>query len=308
MVWRILPNRLLLFVLLATVCLAAAFYLILNSRVNKSTTQQVLNGQLLIARAGKSNLDTFFQAIGNSVALRARTSSVERGDATTEDALDKFVDQWGESGLVSGVVLTDSKGIVTFNANIQGTHDLGESLADRDYFIWAKNQKSEGEYFIGMPVASKLGASKGQTIVPVASPVFANGVFIGVLTAAVKLQPLTQRFLELMKVSDQTRVYLLDQSGSFIYRTPGSEEISDKIKEVRNETTGGQFQEENLLVAYSPFFIGNLDLVLIVISQDQTVPGLTSSFRIQEAGLLILLSLITVALGVIYRSQTQNRL
>lgn len=82
--------------------------------------------------------------------------------------MDAFVEQWGKSGVIGGVVLTDRAGVVRFNSNVTGISDTGESLADRDYFSLAKSQKGPGEYFVGQPVVSRLGATKGKVIIPVA--------------------------------------------------------------------------------------------------------------------------------------------
>lgn len=308
MFWGIRWDRLRLFGLVAMAGLLGAGYLILSRGAQSSITQQLLDRQAVIARADAGNIKSFFQAVGNSVALRAQMRSMERQDPTTAEDLDAFVNQWGDGGLVSGIVLTDSRGVVAFNSNIEGTRDVGKSLADRDYFVWAKNQKEEGEYFVGAPVVSKLGATEGQVIVTVASPVFAKDVFLGVVTAAVKLASLAQRNLELLKFSELTSMYLVEQDGDLLYSSPGSEVLSDDIVGALNAAKQGKLVKEGRLIAYSPVALSSQNWLVIVSAPIGEVSSLTIPFYIRQAAVLISVSLATLAFGIYVSRQSQKRL
>ena len=177
----------------------------------------------VLARSQASGLTSYFNVRGNSLAALARSG-------TTAD-MEIFVEQWAKKGITVGVILTDENGVVRFNVNVLGTSDAGGSVADRDYFRWAKTSGKEGAFFVGQPVISRLGASKGKVIVPVASPVYRTGEFRGVVVAAVELTPLTKRYLELMKISDSTEVYLLNQEGDLLY-APTADVMGENVFEV----------------------------------------------------------------------------
>lgn len=310
MLWRALPTRLWFIGLLSLAGLAAAFYLLLSRGVEATVTEQLLELDVTISRAAASNIQSLFAAVGDSTALRAQMRSMERRDSTTTEDLDAFVNQWGDSGLIAGILLTDSQGVVRFNSNILGTYDVGESLTDRDYFAWAKNQKAEGEYFIGQPVVSREGASdEGQVIVPVCSPVFKDDVFGGVVCAAVKLAPLTQRFLELMKVSEKTSIYLVDQRRELLYSSPESPALSDNLKEALDTSQEeGRLRKDGHLIAHSQVSLGNQKWLLIVVSPIEEVFNLTIPFYIRQVAALILVSLTTLAFGIIVSRESQNKL
>lgn len=309
MPWRVLTVRLWFIGLLSLAGLSAAFYLILSRGAEVSVTEQLLELDVTIARAAASNIQSFFQTVGDSTALRAQMRSMERRDSTTAEDLDAFVDQLGDSGLIARILLTDNQGVVRFNSNILRTRDVGESLADRDYFAWAKNQKAEGEYFIGQPVVSSVGASLGQVIVPVCSPVFKDDVFWGVVCTAVKLAPLTQRFLELMKVSEKTSVYLVDQQRQLLYSSPESPALGDNLKEALDTSQEeGRLQKDRRLIAHSQVSLGNQNWLLIVVSPIEEVFNLTIPFYIRQAVALILVSLATLAFGIIVSRENQNKL
>lgn len=302
--------------------LGAAFYLVLGRGAKSTVTQQLLRRQQTIARAEASNITSFFQVFGDSMAVLAQLSSMERRGPETVQDMDAFVEQWRDSDLVGGVVLTDRNGVVRFNSNVLGTRDVGASLADRDYFVWAENQLGEGEYFIGQPVVSRLGASKGQTIVVVAAPVYQNGIFAGVVAASVKLQPLTERYLGLMKVSDATDVYLINEHGDLLYSSSASDAMGSNLfehlqglKNTLNTTEEGKLQvsyldpksgkPEEHLIAYSPITLGSQNWLIIMASPIQDITDLTAPIYIRIAAMLLLVSLTVLLFGVIVSRDNQ---
>ena len=312
-IFKVLPAWALWFGLISIVMLAAAFYLVLGRGVEASITRQLLKREQTIARAEVGNIILFFQRFGNSVAVLAQLSSIERRDASTVADMDIFVEQRRDSGLVGGVVLTDRDGVVQFNSNVLGTRDLGKSLADRDFFIWAKDKAKKGEYFINKPVISRLGGSEDQPVVLVASPVYQNGVFAGVVAASVKLAPLAEQFFGFMKVSDLTKAYLVDGRGDLLYSNSvpdgiglniselfsGEQTFSDRIKTALSASEEGQFQTKTHLAAYSPISLGAQTWLLIISSPVQEVVDLATPFYVRQAAMLILTSFTILLFGVV---------
>ncbi len=315
MIRRTLSVRSWWFGLILTVGLAVAFYLVLGRGTKVLTTQQLLTRQQTIARAQAANTVSFFQVFGDSIAVLAQLSSMERRDATTIQDMDVFIEQWHDSGLIGEVALTDRRGVVQFNSNILGTVDAGTSLADRDYFAWAKTAK-EGQYFVGQLVVSRLGASKGQTIIPVASPVFRNGVFVGVVVVSVKLQPLAERFLDLMKISDLRDVYLVNERREVLYSSRASNmvgvslfevlQVSDDFKNALAASQEGKLQTGGRLVAYSPILLDNQNWLLIVSSPVDEVVDFITPMYIRQISILLLTLLTILLFGVAVRRDYGN--
>ncbi len=327
---KILLSGIFWYSLFSAVLIGAAFYLVLGppagGGIEATVTQQLLDRKRIIARAEVANITTFFEKFGNSVAFLAQLRSIEARDVDTTYDLDTFVEQRREAGLIGGVVLTDKNGVVRFNSNVMGTRDLGASLADRAYFVWAKNQGERGKYFISQPVMSRLGATKGQTIVVVASPVYQNNKFSGVVASSVKLEPLAERFLGLMKISAMTEVYLVDGNGDLLYSNSASDAVgpdsigvgsniselfsgdsalSDKIKNALGATVGDQFRTEKHLIAYSPVMLGTQSWLLIISSPMQQVVNLAMPLYIRQAAILILTATTILVLGVIASRKNQ---
>jgi len=285
MLLQILPIKMWKYGLLLIALLAVVFYVVLGLGSKSSITQQFLDREQTVARAEASNIQSFFSVLGESVAVLGRLSTIEERDSDTVDDMDTFVEQWRDSGLIGGVILTDKSGVVRFHSSVTGIVDIGESLADREYFVWAKGGAKEGDYYVGQPVVSRLGATKGQIIVPVVSPAFEGNAFMGVLTVSVKLIPLTQRYLELMKVTDTTDVYLVNGKKELIYSSSG-EELPDLIKEGLDTSHEGSFRSGRYLVAYSPITANGQNWLLILSSPKESLSELTLPAYIRQTAAL----------------------
>lgn len=305
---KILPVRLRLIALLSIIFLSAAFYLILIHATKSSVSEQLMLRELTVAKAIAGNLQSTFEVIGNSTAFRAQLKNKDIKDETLVHDMEVFMDQWRDSGLISGIILTDNKGIVRFNTNITRVSDIGADVSDRGYFSWAKTQTEEGKYYVDLPRESRLGASKGQMIIPVASPVITNGAFTGVYVTAVKLNPLTERFLETIKISNQTNVYLIDHNKDVLYSSTDSEALSEDIKKEFDFNNEGSFRDDGRLFAYAPVLLADQRWLIAVASPYEEVLNLPLPFYLRQVTALILVALITLIFGVAAYREGQNRL
>lgn len=311
--WEIFSDWIFWFGLFSIVILGTISYFVLGDDVESTVTQQLVSKQQVITRAETSNIITYLQSFGNSVAVLAQLSSVKRHGVDASLDLDVFVEQKRANGIIGGVVLTDRNGVVQLNSNILGTRDTGSSLEDRDFFEWAKTQGRKKKYFISKPVVSRLGGSKGQAIIVVASPVYQGNVFTGVVAASLKLQPLVDRFFGLMKVSDLTEIYVVDGMGELLYSNAfpdaigsniselflGDQAMSDSIKNVLLATKEGQFQTEKQLFTYSPIQIGTQNWFLIISSPTQEVINLSRPYYVHQAALLLVIAFTVLIFGVL---------
>lgn len=304
--WRIRSSLTLWYVVFLLIVLSISYYLVLGRGVKESTIQQLLNQQQIIARAETNNTTIFFERIGDSVATLAQLKSIESRNANAVHDLDGFVQQRRDSGLIGGVVLTDKDGIVKLNSNVLGSEDIGQSLADRKYFAWAKDPKTKPrDYYISQPVISRMGASKGQMIAVVVSPVYQNSTFSGVIAASIKLKPLADRLFGLMKVSDQTEIQLFDEDGGLIYSNfqPGAvgsniSELFSDDQALRSEITNalsakkeGQFNTDKHLAAYSPITLSSQNWLLIISSPAKEVDNLMEPVYVRQIAMLSLTAL-----------------
>lgn len=292
--------------LIVVIVLMSISYLLFGKQINRAITNQFFYRQRVLARSEASNLTSFFQAFGRAMVTLSHQDSIAAQDASTESDLDNFMTQWKNDKFVSGILYADATGKVIFDSNVQGTHALGAVMTDRDYYYWGKNQAHPDEYYLGKAVISRLGASKGNMIIPVAVAAGSGSTFKGVLTAAVDLQTLTQHYLGLLQVSPSTEVYLLDQKGIFLFSNSapslrgvnvfdqldqhpflGSEQIVDALRaelahpvEGVRETAYLNPQTNALgvrLIVYEPVKVSNQTWVLVMETPVQDFFGLNNS-------------------------------
>lgn len=296
MLWKILPARIYQFWFLAVVSLAVISYFVLGRQTATLFGQKFLNRQQVLARAGSINISSFFQEFGNSVSVLAQLKSITNPTSSVWES-DIFVKEWSDSGFIGGVALADRNGVVRLNSNILGTRNVGFSLADRDYFLWAKNEAKEGEYFIGSPVISRGQATEGQVIVPVASPVYQNGVFQGVVVTSPRLKDLAEHFLNLMKVSDSTRVYLINKEGNVLYTN--SDSILQELDNLKDRQEEGTLKTPTHLTAYSPIILGEQNWLIVMSSPSQEVSDFTAPLFIRLMAIILPTFLTFLFLGAV---------
>lgn len=316
---------------------AATFYFLVGRTTQTSIIDQFMAREQVLARSEASNLHAFFDVFGESLAVLGQAGSIRsRNEATIRD-MDVFTQQWKKTQFIGGILLTGPKGTVRFNSNVLSTHDTGAIIADRDYFTWARDEATVGAVFVGKPVISRLGASRGQTIIPVATPVYDKGQFQGVLATSVELQPLTQHYLGLMNVSPSTEVYLLDTQGTFLYASPddsvlgtnaleqlqqhsflGSQPILDHLQAALAHPQEGKIQagyfNQNAnglgirLLVYTPVSVGNQTWLLVMAAPIQEALALVPTLYWQSAAVFGLGVLLILILGILIARNTQKTL
>jgi C4-dicarboxylate-specific signal transduction histidine kinase len=337
--WKSFPKHLIPWILVLVVGVGVAFYILLGRGAGVSISDQILNKQEVLARAEASNIFSFFRVFGESIAVVSRTKAIQLRNQNAIPNMDAFIEEWGESDLVRGIALTDKNGTVVLNSNVIGTRDIGTSLVDRDYFLWAKTGSKEGEYYVGSPVVSRFGATLDDPIIPVAAAVYRNGTFTGVLVAVVDFHNLTKNYLELMHISNSTDVFLVDQSGKLIYsnnfsegeglnlieyleQNPfyGSQKLSEAfVKALELEGEGGDIVKfidpvshklETHIVAYSPILMGSQNWLLVVSSpiENGNIWGFAVPIYIRLLILGLLFGLTIFMFGAITIKEYQKRL
>lgn len=230
------------------IALGGIFYWVITERNEKVFVEHNLKRQQVIARVGAESIGNFFKLVAKSISLLPDNPLVYSFDKKTQEVLDEFCLEELFNAPIAGVILVDKNGVIRFSSERSGRLEEGIDMSDRDYFIWARKAK-ENEIFLGEPVISRLGASKGQFLVTITTPLFDKGEFNGIVTAGVLLSELTKTYLEPLKTSADTQVYLISSDGLFLHspipelvgenlfeyldknRYPGSEAVIKKVRQ-----------------------------------------------------------------------------
>lgn len=178
--------------------------------------EQMLHRQTIVARIGAHHINDLLEDWGYDLVIFASNISSSHYDSNSmQSDFHNLISKYGNTAVTGGII-TNKNGIVIANANRVGVKDLGKNVSDRDYFEWAKNA-NEGSFFYGKPRISQIGASVGNEVITASTPVVRNNVFQGAITFAVDVREFAQRYLDTLKITDQTRIYLLDKNGNIVY-------------------------------------------------------------------------------------------
>ena len=102
-----------------------------------------------------------------------------------------------------------------------------------------------------------------------------------------QLQPLAMHYLELMQVSDQTEVYLIDDRRVLLFSRSASV-LSDTIKERLNAGKEDILQIGEDLVAYSPILLQSHQWTIVTVSPARAVSDIAIPIYRQIAFVLFI--------------------
>lgn len=249
--------------LVLTIAVGAAIYFIEGHSTQEVLAEQMLHREQVIVRSGAQNLFNFMSGVGRGLAVTASTNRAKEGsNESLKSVLRDYVRTWDGTPVIS-VTYLDKNGIAKINANRREVNDVDTDLADRDYYLWAKDALP-GSFQIGRPVISRLGITKDEFVVPIAAPVYTTeGEFNGVLASVIYLDSMVEMFSEPLKISDNTTVHLLNSQGDFVFS--GIKDLEGKdISEIFGKA---EFQgKDNILKTFIEEFAsanteGKFDLV-----------------------------------------------
>lgn len=320
-------GKLLIVAIVISVAGASIAFWIIGKRVEESLAEQMLHRQQIVARAGAMSIENFLELVGTSVASYAGIQDIIEGGEVTQNRLNLFVEEWVGSPVFS-IALTDEDGVIVVSANRQGAGQTGVTLADRGYFERAREDARPGEVYVGEAVFGRFGTVEDEFLIPVASPSFSNGEFKGVLAATVVLSELTETYIYPLKISEETRLYLIDSRGNMLYAPyekfvganyfdylasvdfKGKEYAVEQLWKavatpeegkidvfLPNEVTG---KLERFLISHSPVnYQGEKHWTLAVASPMNTALVFFPQFLTHQVGVLVFIVFVVVALSAI---------
>jgi hypothetical protein len=319
----IIRKHFLLYAVLVITALVIGIFVYFQqgTSTQSALAEQVFEREEIVVKAGNVLLDAFIGHLGNQIsAYSTRPDIISFDPQGVQTDLRVLLESW-KDGPVSGVVLVDANGLVKFGLDRQGNTGVGTDVSDREYFNWAKTAK-ESDSFVGDPILSRIGFTKGEYIVPVASPVIKNGKFNGVLVASFLLNEVTTKFLNPLIISDDALIYLTDQNGvilsasipslvgvnylDYVRSIPGGTNISQTLSMTLTSATEGKLgvslpdetksrTPSQYLIVYSPIFFGSSHWVFSIATQkDITLSYAKPFYKNQLMSLIYLIVVVLV--------------
>ncbi len=191
-----------------------------TSWTEKVVVGRVETEKLTLARSGALSISQFLRERETELLLLSEIESIkslreEEGREKMEVLIDRIKD-----APLADVVRVGSDGTALWVTNVEDNREgEGVSLADRDYFIWAKDQSGPGQVFVGKPVISRGGIVEGKWVAVMATPVFYQDRFNGLVFVSFPLEGLTEKFITPLVSLPATQALLITQDGFVVAST-----------------------------------------------------------------------------------------
>ncbi len=278
-----------------------------------NTSQNAIRQQ--VYQTSLAHADLAAQYAANYIsAIEAGVRVFAAGPTVTQDVLADTPEQL-TSRLVQlvqiqtaldSVAILDAKGIVRASG-IANPQNLGNSSADRDYFIQVM---ATAKPYLGFPVKSR---ATGHPSAPYAVPILdAQGQVKGMLVAGISLSQLTESILKI-SYAPNARVSMLDtRNGGLIVAHPDPTRIltpvSGNNQAALAALTGGRGVMEMLnstgeadVAAYSP--VPGLPWTILILQPSQTAFAVIGQLSRQTAMIVSLAILLVAIAGVLWMLQ-----
>ena len=185
-------------------------YQLVGASSIKSLVEQMHHREQVIARSGASSITSF-------IDLTSRSLLILSNNDINSQILNSFAKNWTDTP-VAGIIFADTHGQIKLVASNIEKLSLGGNVSDRDYFIEA-SKSPVGSIIIGKPFISRVPGAGQIYKIPIATPVFVNNKLNGVLTVSISIPSLTEKYLDPLKISSKTGVYLINSNGDFLKST-----------------------------------------------------------------------------------------
>lgn len=204
-------------------------YWLVTEKAERAMVERVKAQELTLARAGALTIDQLFRERKTNLLFLAELEAVQAGrEKEGRETMRKLVD-YLEGEILASVVRVDKEGRFQWTDNPQ--HERvreGVDIADRDYFLWAKEQKEPGEIFISQPMIARDGAREGEWIVVMTTPVFYQGKFNGLVFISFPLEDLTEKYVAPLVTALGIQSLVVTQEGAVVASTM-SEAIGENV-------------------------------------------------------------------------------
>lgn len=259
---------------------AIALFWINEKEGEKQMVERLKSRELVVARAGAMSISDFLESRKEKLLLLSMVESIQaQEEERGREVIRQFIDETKDKPL-SGIARVDKEGKIVWSENADRIKvEENVDISDRSYFLWTQKQGKKGEVFISEPMAARSGIYKGKLVVVMATPVFYQDQFNGLVFIAFPVEALTERYVlpltilsrfeSMIIASDETILasskvemvgkkvssYLdsLSQTEREIYRLSLSQALEDKegnlVRFSLKETDG---RRDKLITAYSP--------------------------------------------------------
>lgn len=293
-------NKAILFLAVPLILIFFLIQIVIGYHIESTLIEMSFDRGQVISNDGINSFNIFIKIIKTSLLELADNVDVKNMTDVTQSQLALFLQRRVDTP-IQGVSVTNTEGKVVYHLSKNGLSVIGTDVSDRDYFKWSRTAQKD-ELFIGQPVVSRVGVTKGQYIITVSKALFSEkGEWNGVITSVFPLGLIGKTFLLKNNLNPNTQIWLFNENGAIWYSPkteligtnvfeqlqpnsfPGSDKIADLVRESLRTTQNRFFQWwvpdivdghlERMLVTSSSVNIDNSQFTLAVLIPMTYVEG-----------------------------------
>lgn len=283
---------------------------------------------LVLARAGALAISQFLTSRKSELLLLAQhpiIASLSDKEAA-RGQLEVLVDSLSQMP-VADIARIDKEGKVALVINKERiTQGEGVDVSDREYFIWAKEAKNRGKFFVGEPLFPRSGAHQKELVIIMATPTYFNDQFSGVILFGLLASGFTEKYVLPLRIHEKTHALLVTDKGILIggeMKELLGKNLIDYAKErewsgwesypttltkaAEAEGAGewffaapGEAGPTREIVAFTPIKIDGAKMALLIANPEEVVGSLLPEFSQNQILLLGLIAVTLLVLGVFW--------
>jgi len=231
-------NSIFLLVLVFSLVLSIVAYWGFSRSTTNTLVEQILHREQLAARMGANSINSFMSLSSRSLFVLAENPIVFSLRPETQQLIQEYINNWQGTPL-KGIIVIDKNGKLQYSANRGDASWEKTYLGNRDYFRKA-SQVQKGQFVLSSPIISRVGITKGQSVIVMATPLYQEGRFNGAIIVSILLTDFVKDYLEPLKVTNDTNIILADAEGNIIG-------ISSPLEQLVGVNLVEQFQEHPFL-------------------------------------------------------------
>lgn len=201
-----------------------------GDKAEKEIIERIKTQELLTARSGALSMGEYFKPKAVSLILLSEMGAIKEGDRGKGEELIRVLMEELRGEPLVDIFWLDKEGQAKWATNLRGERVREEIyLGDRSYFQWAKEQKEPRGIFMSEPLISR-GEQRGQeSILVMATPVFYQEQFNGVVLMSFSVPELTKKYLTPLIFDPEDYVFTVTTQNGTILSTLREELIGKNI-------------------------------------------------------------------------------
>jgi hypothetical protein len=223
------------FILVGILTLSTWLVFATGQEVIQAETNRIGADRQALALAGAKRIELYFQSIGSDLQTLSYLEAINGGDVNlTRQLADQLVSRYQDSPFIS-IVRVDSDGSIIFSLDREGVPVPADlNLSSREYFTWAQQPDHRSQVYLSTILSAKAGPLMGQPIVIIATPIYSQEKYSGVIFASIGVGKLIDDYVVSLSSYPASDALILNDNGDIMAGVSLSPLVGQNVQNLLN--------------------------------------------------------------------------